>query len=149
MVHGKPGLPRISLHERLGKCIHLIHDSKGESSCTALVQRQGWSRRERGGNFFKILFIYFSWRIISLQYCGGFFFFCHTLTWITHGCTCVPLSWNPLPPPSPPHPSGFPQSPGFERPASCNRLALVIYFTYGTIHVSVLFRGGNSELRKL
>ena len=29
----------------------------------------------------------FNWRIIILQYCSGF---CHTLTWISHGCTCVP-----------------------------------------------------------
>ena len=25
--------------------------------------------------------------LITLQYCGGF---CHTLTLISHGCTCVP-----------------------------------------------------------
>ena len=31
------------------------------------------------------------------------------------------------------------QSTGFESPASCIELALVIYFTYGNIHVSVLF----------
>ena len=31
--------------------------------------------------------IYFNWRLITLQYCSGF---CHTLTWISHGCTCVP-----------------------------------------------------------
>ena len=31
--------------------------------------------------FFK--FIYFYWRLITLQYCGGF---CHSLTWIRHGC---------------------------------------------------------------
>ena len=40
-----------------------------------------------------------NWRLITLQYCGGF---CHTFTWISHGCTCVPL-----PEPSyhlPPHP---------------------------------------------
>ena len=30
---------------------------------------------------------YFNWRLITLQYCGGF---CHTLTWISHGCTHVP-----------------------------------------------------------
>ena len=35
--------------------------------------------------FFK--FTYFNWRLISLQYCSGF---CHTLTWISYGCTCVP-----------------------------------------------------------
>ena len=38
------------------------------------------------------LFFFFDWKIISLQYCGGF---CHTSTWISHGCTCVPPSWNP------------------------------------------------------
>ena len=48
--------------------------------------------------------IYFNWRLITLQYCGDF---CHTLTWISHWCTCVPLSWTPLPPPSLFHPSGL------------------------------------------
>ena len=42
-------------------------------------------------NFFKI---YFNWKLITLQYCTGF---CHTLTWISHGCTCVP---HPEPPPT-------------------------------------------------
>ena len=44
-------------------------------------------------------FIFISWRLITLQYCGGF---CHTLTWIGHGFTCVPH----LNPPThlPPHP---------------------------------------------
>ena len=32
-------------------------------------------------------FIYFNWRLITLQYCSGF---CHTFTWISHGCTCIP-----------------------------------------------------------
>ena len=42
---------------------------------------------------------YFNWRLITLQYCSGF---CHTLTWISHGCTCVP---HPKPPSHvPPHP---------------------------------------------
>ena len=38
-------------------------------------------------SFLKKLFIYFNWRLITLQYCGGF---CHILTWVSHGCTCVP-----------------------------------------------------------
>ena len=33
--------------------------------------------------------IYFSWRLITLQYCSGF---CHTLVWISHGFTYVQLS---------------------------------------------------------
>ena len=43
-----------------------------------------------------------------LQYCTGF---CHTLTWISHGCTCVP---HPEPPSHlPPHriPQGHPGAP--------------------------------------
>ena len=36
--------------------------------------------------YFFIFFI--SWRLITLQYCSGF---CHTLKWISHGFTCVPL----------------------------------------------------------
>ena len=47
-------------------------------------------------------FIFISWRLITLQYCSGF---CHTLTWMSHGFTCVPHP-NPLPPPSLPDPSG-------------------------------------------
>ena len=37
--------------------------------------------------FFLFKFIYFNWRLITLQYDSGF---CHTLTWISRGCTCVP-----------------------------------------------------------
>ena len=61
--------------------------------------------------FFVCLFI--SWRLITLQYCSGF---CHTLTWISHGYTCIPHS----DPPShhPPHPItlGLPSAPG---PSTC------------------------------
>ena len=83
----------------------------------------------------KYLFIYFNWRLITLQYCGGF---CHTFTWISHGCTCVP-SWTPLPSPSPFHLSGSSQCTSPEHPASCIKLGLAIYFTYDNIHVSMLF----------
>ena len=40
---------------------------------------------------------------------------------------------------SPSHTSALSQSTGFKCPASCIKLALVIYFTYGNIHVSLLF----------
>ena len=55
-------------------------------------------------NFFSFIFI--SWRLITLQYCSGF---CYTLKLISHGFTCVPHPWSPLPPPSPSHPSGSSQ----------------------------------------
>ena len=50
-----------------------------------------------------------------------------------------PPSQSPLPPGSPSHPSGLSQCTGFECPVSCIELGLVIYFTYGNIHVSMLF----------
>ena len=42
-------------------------------------------------------------------------------------------------PSSSPHPCTLSQSTSFEYSASCIKLAVVIYFTYGNIHVSVLF----------
>ena len=47
-------------------------------------------------------------------------------------------SWTPLPPPSPYHPSGSSQCTSPEHPVSCIEPGLVIYFTYGNIHVSML-----------
>ena len=61
--------------------------------------------------FFFLIFI--SWRLISLQYCSGF---CHTLTWISHGFTCIP---HPDPPsylPLYPIPLALPSAPG---PSTC------------------------------
>ena len=53
-------------------------------------------------------FIYFNWRLITLEYFSGF---CHTLTWISHGCTCVPHPETPCH--HPPHPilQGHPSTP--------------------------------------
>ena len=47
---------------------------------------------------------------------------------------------SPYPPTSLPlYPSRLSQSTGFGFPASCIKLSLVIYFTYGNIYVSMLF----------
>ena len=61
--------------------------------------------------FFK--FILISWRLVTLQYCSGF---CHTLTWISLGYTCIP---HPDPPSHillHPIPLGLPSAPG---PSTC------------------------------
>ena len=58
--------------------------------------------------FFFNSLIYFNWRLITLQYCISF---CHTLTWISHGFTCVP---HPEPPsllPTHPIPQSYPSAP--------------------------------------
>ena len=53
-------------------------------------------------------FIFFNWRLITLQYCGSF---CHTLTWISHGCTSVPHPEPPTHLPPHPIPQGHPSAP--------------------------------------
>ena len=60
------------------------------------------------GIYYFFPFIFISWSLITLQYCSGF---CHTLTCISHGFTCVPhpdlLSHLPLHP----IPLGLPSAP--------------------------------------
>ena len=63
------------------------------------------------GFFFPFIFI--SWRLITLQYCSGFF---HTLTWITRGFTCVPHPDPPSRLPLHPTPLGLPSAPA---PSTC------------------------------
>ena len=75
----------------------------------------------------------FNWKLITLQYCGDF---CHTFTWISHGCTCVPYPEPPSNLPSPP--SGSSQCTSPKHPVSCIKPGLAIYFTYSNIHVSML-----------
>ena len=55
------------------------------------------------------------------------------------GIPVFPPCWILLPLPSPSCPPGLSQSTGFGCPASCIELALVIYFIYGNVHVSMLF----------
>ena len=54
-------------------------------------------------------FFFISWRLITLQYCSGF---CHTLTWISHGLTCIPHPDPPSHLPLHPIPLGLPSAPG-------------------------------------
>ena len=69
-------------------------------------------------------FIFISWRLITLQYCSGF---CHTLTWISHGFTCVPHP-DPLSR-LPPHPIplGLPSAPAL---VSCTIAGLRVEHQY-------------------
>ena len=77
-------------------------------------------------NFFNFIFL-------SILY-----WFCHTSTWIHHGCTRVP---HPEPPfHLPPHtPSGSSQCTSPKHPVSCIKPRLVIHFLYDIIHVSMPF----------
>ena len=84
-------------------------------------------------SFFKKI-IYLNWRIIALHIVMLFVIHRHESSL----GACVPPSWPALPAPSAPHRSLLSQSTGFECPASWTELALVNYFPYGNIHVSML-----------
>ena len=80
---------------------------------------------------------YFNWRIIIIWY---FWWFCAIYQHESAiGVHVSRPSWTPLPPPFPLYPSGLSQSTGFGCPASWMDLALVICFTYGKVHISMLF----------
>ena len=61
------------------------------------------------GNSLFFSFIFISWRLITLQYCSGF---CHTLTWISCGFTCIPHPDPPSHLPLHPIPLGLSSAPG-------------------------------------
>ena len=63
--------------------------------------------------FFFFPFICISWRLITLKYGRGF---CHTLTRISHGFTCIPHPHPPSHLPLYPIPLGLPGAPG---PSTC------------------------------
>ena len=65
-----------------------------------------WLRVLRQMIFF-FIFFFISWKLITLQYCSGF---CHTLTWISLGYTCIPHPDPPSHIPLHPIPLGLPTS---------------------------------------
>ena len=85
--------------------------------------------------YFFNLFIYFNWRLITLQYCIGFATHQHESTMGIH---VFPIL-NPFPPPSLYHPSGSSQCTSPEHLVSCIEPGLAIHFLYDIIHVSMPF----------
>ena len=79
-------------------------------------------------------FLFIGWRLTALQYCSGF---CHTLTWISHGFTCVPH----LEPLSrlPPHPIPWVFPVHQARALVSCQPGLEICFTLDSVLVSMLF----------
>ena len=87
------------------------------------------------------LWVFFLIFIFTLFCFTILYWFCHTLTWISHGCTWVP---NPEPPSNLPpyiisldHPSA--PDPSVLCPVSFVEHRLVIHFLHDSIHVSIPF----------
>ena len=59
--------------------------------------------------FFCFCFVFISWRLITLQYCSGFY---HTLTWISLRYICIPHPDPPSHLPLHSIPLGLPSAPG-------------------------------------
>ena len=85
--------------------------------------------------YFKFKFIYFNWRLFTLQYCIGSATHKHESATGVH---VFPIL-NPLPPPSPYHPSRSSQCTSPKHPVPCIEPGLAIRFIYDIIHVSMPF----------
>ena len=87
-----------------GDCSHEI------KRCLLLGRKsmETWTASIYFLGLFYFSFIFISWRLITLQYYSGF---CHTLTWISHGFTCVPHPDPPSRLPLHPIPLGLPSAP--------------------------------------
>ena len=97
-----------------------------------------------GEHVVRFFFSLFICLFLEANYFTILYWFCHTLTWIRHRCTCVP---HPEPPSHLPHhpiPLGHPTTP--EHPVSCIKPGLVIRFTYDNIHMSMPFSQINPPL---
>ena len=85
-----------------------------ENHCNCIhISAQGKTPNVLFIYLFIYLFIFISWRLITPQYCSGS---CHTLTWISHGFTCIPHPDPPSHLPLHPIPLGLPREPG---PSTC------------------------------
>ena len=107
-----------------------------------IIEKQGHFRKsiyicfiDYAKAFLKNEFIYFNWRLITLQYCIGFAIHQHESATGVH---VFPIL-KPLPPPSSYHPSGSSQCTSPKHPVSYIKPGLAIRFTYDIIHVSMPF----------
>ena len=77
--------------------------------------------------------------IIIIFYFTILYWFCHTSTWICHGCTRVPNPEHPSYLRPQHHPSGSSQYTSPKHLAPCIEPRLAIHFLYDIIHVSMPF----------
>ena len=98
-----------------------VGDGQGGLACCSHVvaksrtQLSDWTELNWTTTFIYLFFpfIFISWGLITSQHFSGF---CHTLTWISHGVTCIPRPDPASHLPLHPVPLGLPSAPG---PSTC------------------------------
>ena len=90
-------LPHILVY--ISKSFHFISISRNDHSTLNFEVPEDRDLILTSFLLFLFSFIYIHWRLITLQYCSGFW---HTLIWISHGSACVPHPESPSH--LPPHP---------------------------------------------
>ena len=138
LLHSLAKFYFISLQDREGH--KSIKDSQGE---TGRNGREKWTKSSSSFKivgvqshqlwvkyFFKYKFIYFNWRLITLQYCIGFAIhqICHRYTRVPH-----PETPSHLPPYT--IPLGHPSAPAPSILYHASNLDWPIHFIYDIIHV--------------
>ena len=103
----------------------------GESVLPVLLLRHLGSSRLF--YFFKFKYIYFNWRLITLQYCIGFAIHQHESATGVHVLPILNTTPTSLPIPS------LWVIPVYQPQASCIEPGVVIHFLYDIIHVSMPF----------
>ena len=90
---------------------------------------------------FILTFLMYQRLNFALFYFTILYWFCHTLTWIHHGCIQAPNPETPsqLPPPTPYHLSGSSPSSSPKHPVSWIEHRLALHFLHDSIHVSMPF----------
>ena len=75
------------------------------------LPRLSWDKNLHLNMFSRWFFFFFYLSFIYLFYFTILYWFCHALTWIHHGCTCVPHPESPSHLPPHPIPLGHPSAP--------------------------------------
>ena len=96
-----------------------------------------------------LFFLNCNWRLTTSQYCGGF---CPILTWISHGCICVPHPDTPSHLPPNPIPLGHPSAPALSTLPHASKGCSDGYrgeITPHTLHLRCHSVGGDHPLIRL